>query len=97
MKNLPYMPFYIDDYEAATAHLSAIEDGYYMRLLRLCWRSHDCTIPADEDWVSRKTRASQDDFEIFVAPLIGEFFTVQNGRIFHCKLRENWENQNGTN
>ena len=31
---LPYFPYYVDDYEADTAHLTIAEDGAYIRLLR---------------------------------------------------------------
>nr|QQZ48877.1 DUF1376 domain-containing protein [Phenylobacterium glaciei] len=35
----PCLPLWIDDYDAATSHLTAAEDGVYGRLLRLAWRT----------------------------------------------------------
>ena len=36
---VPYFPLYIADYDSKTAHLTLEEDGAYLRLLRLCWRT----------------------------------------------------------
>jgi len=82
MADLPSMPLFVDDYEAATAHLTLEEDGAYSRLLRLCWRQSDCTIPDDDDWIMRRLRVNQDAYERVVKPLLDEFFTTKTKRIF---------------
>lgn len=86
MGKLPSMPLFVDEYEAATAHLSMEEDGAYLRLLRLCWRSPKCSIPDDPNWIRRHMRADQDTYERVVAPIIDEFFTRKNGRVFQKRL-----------
>lgn len=82
MGDLPSMPLFVDDFEAATAHLNIEEDGAYNRLLRLCWRTPGCSVPADEKWIIRHMRINAETFERAVVPIIDEFFTEKNGRLF---------------
>jgi uncharacterized protein YdaU (DUF1376 family) len=42
----PWMPLYIGDFVADTAHLGATETGIYIRLLMHCWQHK--TIPTDD-------------------------------------------------
>lgn len=84
--SLPHLPLFVDDYEAATAHLTIEEDGAYMRLLRLCWRSPRCTIPDDPEWIMRRMRVDQATYERVVAPIINEFFKRARGRIYQKRL-----------
>lgn len=84
--SLPYLPLFIDDYEAATAHLSLVEDGIYNRILRLCWRTPKCRIPDDMDWIARKIRVSSDDEMLAMREVIKEFFTTRRGFIFSKRL-----------
>jgi len=88
----PYLPLYVDDFEAATAHLTIEEDGVYSRLLRLCWRTPGCSIPNDPAWIARKIRLSADDFERVARPVIDEFFRVQRGRLVQKRLKEEYDN-----
>lgn len=85
--SLPYIPLYVDDYEAATAHLTIEEDGAYNRLLRLCWRTPGCSVPDDPKWIMRRMRVSADDYYRVVEPLIDEFFTRGMGRVFSARLQ----------
>lgn len=80
------MPLYIDDYEAATAHLTMLEDGAYMRLLRLCWRTPKCKLPNDEGWIFRKVRALNDEEKQAVRLVLAEFFTTGKGRVWSKRL-----------
>jgi len=91
MSDLPSMPLFVDDYEAATAHLTMEEDGAYMRLLRLCWRTPGCSIPDDDAWIMRRMRVDADTFSRVVAPLIDEFFERKQGRIFQKRQRKEYD------
>lgn len=86
--SIPYIPLYVADYEADTAHLSIEEDGAYMRLLRLCWRTPGCSIPDDAAWIMRRMRCTADEFHRVVAPLIAEFFRKERGRIYNQRLSQ---------
>lgn len=90
MSDLPFLPLYIDDYEAATAHLSMLEDGAYNRLLRLCWRTPGCKLPDDEAWILRKLRATTEAEIAAVRVVLAEFFMRGRGRIWSKRLLEHF-------
>lgn len=83
---MPYMPLYVTDYEGDTAHLTIEEDGIYMRLLRLLWRTPGCTIPDDPDWVARRMRVDREYYDAKVAPIIEEYLHRADGRIHSKRL-----------
>jgi uncharacterized protein YdaU (DUF1376 family) len=84
--SLAYFPMYPDDYEADTAHLTLAEDGAYNRLLRLCWRSPGCSIPADRNWVHRRLRALTDEDKSVVDSVLAEFFVLRENRYSNARL-----------
>ena len=94
MSKLPYMPLYVDDYEAATAHLTLEEDGIYNRLLRLCWRTSGCSVPDDPSWIARRMRVDLDTYHRLVEPIIKEFFGRANGRVSQRRQREEFQKAN---
>ena len=90
------MPLYVGDYEADTAHLTIEEDGAYNRLLRLCWRSPNCMIPNDPEWIARKMRVDLETFHRLVLPLINEFFDVENSMVFSPRALLEFERINAS-
>jgi len=88
MSEIPYIPFFIDDYEGATAHLTVDEDGVYFRLIRLCWRTPGCSIPNDPTWIKRQMRVTDKQYKDIVAPIIKEFFKVKKGRVLQKRLQK---------
>ena len=66
----PYIPLYVDDYDAATAHLTPAEDGVYMRLMRLCWRTPGCSLPNDPIHLATQIGAPVE----IVRAMLAEFF-----------------------
>lgn len=91
MSTHPYLPLYVDDYEAATAHLTPEEDGIYNRLLRLCWRTPGCSLPNDGAWIARKVRISTADYERVAKPVVEEFFKVSRGRLVQKRLKAEYD------
>lgn len=91
MSTHPYIPLYVDDYDAATAHLSIEEDGAYGRLMRLCWRTPGCSLPNDPAWIARKIRLSSDDFARIAQPVLDEFFKLSRGRLVQKRLRDEYD------
>lgn len=91
MSTHPYIPLYIDDFEAATAHLTPEEDGIYNRLLRLCWRTPGCSLPNDHAWIARKIRMAADDFQRAGEPVLAEFFTLIRGRLTQRRLKTEYD------
>lgn len=92
MATHPFIPLYVDDYDAATAHLTPAQDGVYGRLLRLCWRTPGCSLPADEAWISRKVRLTAGQWERDGKPVLQEFFKLQRGRLVQKRLKAEYEN-----
>lgn len=86
MSDLPVLPLWVTKYEGNTAHLSLEEDGAYTRLLRLCWRTPGCSVPADAAWVMRHMRVDAATFDRAVKPILDEFFYVENGRWLNVRL-----------
>lgn len=84
---LPYFPMYPTDFEGKTSHLTLVEDGAYNRLLRICWMTPGCDMPADEAWVMRRARARTDEEIDAVRAVLSEFFTVIDGRFSNAKLK----------
>lgn len=56
MAEFPSMPLWTGDYLADTQDLSAEEHGVYMLLLMAQWRSPDCTLPDDDQRLSRMAK-----------------------------------------
>lgn len=88
MSELPVLPLWVTKYEGNTAHLSMEEDGAYMRLLRLCWRTPGCTIPSDPSWIMRHMRADEAGYQRAIKPILDEFFVLSQGRWQNQKLLE---------
>lgn len=91
MADLPYMPMFVADYEAATSHLTLAEDGAYSRLLRLCWMTPGCSVPNDPAWIARRMRIDAATYDAVVAPIIAEFFDVRSNRISQKRLTKEFE------
>lgn len=94
--SIPYIPLYVTDYEADTSHLTLEEDGAYMRLLRLCWRTPGCSIPDDPEWIKRRLRVDDATYERSVAPVIEEFFSRAKARLSQPRLQRESERINET-
>lgn len=93
---MPYFPMYPADFEADTSHLTLEEDGAYNRLLRLMWLTPGCSIPDDEAWIIRRMRLDHVTFSRVVAPLIEEFLSRRNGRIFSDRLQREFKKADET-
>ena len=88
--SIPYFPMYPSDFEAKTSHLTIAEDGAYNRLLRICWMTPGCSMPADETWIMRRARAHSEDEQAAVRAVLDEFFTIEKGRYSNARLRKEW-------
>lgn len=71
-----YYRHHLGDYDAATAHLSVIEDGAYSRLIRLYYRTEK-PLPADIPQVCRLVRAQSKAEREAVDAMLREFFDLR--------------------
>ena len=82
-----YFELHLGDYEKATAHLSACEDGIYGRLMR---RYYDTEAPLclDVKALQRFVRARSKDELQAVETILGEFFTQEPDGWHHKRCGE---------
>lgn len=71
-----YFELHVGDYEAATAHLSMLEDSAYGRMLRIYYRT-ERPLPADVKQVCRLVRAQSKPERDAVQAVLEEFFELQ--------------------
>lgn len=94
-----YYSFYLNDYKAATAHLTNGEDLAYRRVLDLYYELEG-PIPLDTQRVSRRLRVSKNDLETV---LNDHFIKTENGwmnercesELQKYRLRQNNSRNNG--
>lgn len=91
MTGHPYIPVFVVDYEAAVAHLEPMEELAYWRLLRLAWQTPGCSLPVDPNWIAKKIRFDLIGFQKYAQPVLGEFFSITNGRYFQKRLSKEFE------
>lgn len=88
MSAAPYIPLWIDDFDAAIAHLTLEEEAVYSRLMRLAWRTIDCVLANDINFIARKIRAEKP----LVEAILNEFFTLDDkNRWFQKRLKAEFE------
>lgn len=68
-----YYEHHIGDYDQATAHLSACEDGIYGRLIRW-YMASEAPLPPDIQAIQRRVRARTREEKSAVLTVLGEFF-----------------------
>lgn len=93
MSDLPFLPLWVAQYDARTAHLSLEEDGAYMRLLRMAWAAPGCRLLADDAWLRRMMRVDETTYERAVKPILVEFFYKERGYWKNRRLSEVWDAQ----
>lgn len=84
------MNFYdhhIGDYDQATSHLTACEDGIYSRLIRWYYAS-EAPLPADIKAIERRVRAHSRDERAAVRTVLEEFFELQDDGYHQARCDE---------
>ena len=87
MAELPWMKMYTGDHLRDTHHLTWEEQGVLLLLLITAWNEPGCRIPDDVFWIARRLRANEQDFTRVVKPVLDEFFTAEDGYLFHKAQR----------
>lgn len=72
-----YFEHHIGDYDQATAHLTACEDGIYSRMIRW-YMASESPLPADLKLIQRRVRAHSRDEKAAVQTVLGEFFELRD-------------------
>jgi uncharacterized protein YdaU (DUF1376 family) len=79
-----FMPLYIGDYLADTAHLNAEEHGSYLLLLMHYWRAGG-PITSDDVQLARVTRCTVKDWTRVKSAVLA-FFKIEDGRLVHGRV-----------
>ncbi len=90
MADLRWMKFWVRDYLGDTGHLTLAERGAFQMLMCLAWDASSCSIPNDPEWIKRRLRVDDEEFERDVQPVIAEFWTCEDGRLFQKRQRKEW-------
>jgi uncharacterized protein YdaU (DUF1376 family) len=80
------LPLFTDAWVADTKHLSRLERGTYHDLLVLMWRTPECRVPNDDDWLSKRLGLTPFEVEKELRPLIEEFCQGDGNWIFQKRL-----------
>ena len=72
-----YYEHHIGDYDQATAHLTAVEDGIYCRLLRKYYAT-ERALTADIQALQRLVRAREPEERAAVETVLNEFFVLED-------------------
>lgn len=91
MAQFPYLPLWTDAYLADTSHLTDAEHGIYLQLLMLIWRSPECRIPNDDEWIARRFRRSSAQVKKDIRPIIKDFCKSTGNWITQGRLKDEWE------
>ena len=76
-RRLNYYEHHIGDYDQATAHLTACEDGIYSRLIRR-YMASEKPLPADVKTLQRLVRAHSREEKSAVETVLNEFFELRD-------------------
>ena len=82
-----YVELHIGDYDKATAHLTACEDGMYGRLLRRYYDT-EAPLPLDLKVLQRLVRARAKDEREAVETVLDEFFQKREDGWHHPRCDE---------
>ena len=86
MAALPYMRIYWADYDADTAHLTTMQHGIYLLLIKNYWQ-RGAALPDDETKLARIAKVSIKDWR-HNADVIREFFSIQENLWTHKRIAE---------
>ena len=83
MSSKPWMPLYVGDFLADTAHLETIEIGAYLLLICHYWRTGP--LPADEARLRNICRLSRHNFSKSKGVIL-KFFVLENEKYLHKRI-----------
>jgi len=84
MSNRSYMPFFVTDYLADTAHLSRSEHGAYLLLIMAYWMAGEA-LPENDQKLAKMAHATHQEWSSLKL-VIADFFTVENGKWHHKRI-----------
>lgn len=86
MAEFPSLPLFTDAYLSDTLHLTAAQHGAYLMLLMAAWRTKDCALPDDDDFLSRTARMDKRSWLANKAVVLSFWHKGEDGRIRQARL-----------
>ena len=86
MSTIPYMPLYISDYLADTAHLTTLEHGIYLLLIMNYWQTGK-PLPNNDKKLARIVHLSSRKFSK-MKPTVTEFFSITDTEWRHERIEK---------
>lgn len=90
MAEFPALPVWTDAYLADCHHLDDAEHGRYFLLLMLMWRSPQCRIPNDDEWIAKRLHRDADAVRTHIRPLVREFCETDGEWLVQRRLQKEW-------
>jgi len=84
------MPHYIGDYSMETMHLTAQQDGLYMRLRAFYWKNRGI-VPDDLDLLCRAARVSSAGERADLEMILENFFIRDREMVRHVELDKRYK------
>jgi uncharacterized protein YdaU (DUF1376 family) len=89
MAKFAALPLFTDAWIADTSHLSRLERGIYMDLIILMWRSPNCHIPADIEWIAEHLNIRNSEIK-HLKKVCSEFCKWDKGMWTQKRLYKEW-------
>lgn len=94
MAELNFLPLATDSWVADTAHLTRAERGLYHDLIVLIWRSPECRVPNDIEWIARRLRCDEGE-KLALQNLVSEFLSSTGNWLFQKRLLKEFQRTRG--
>jgi uncharacterized protein YdaU (DUF1376 family) len=86
---VPFMPLFVADYMADTAHLTTVEHGAYLLLIMTYWQRGEA-LPDDDRKLARIAGMGPREWAR-IRETISEFFQISDGTWFHSRIHTELE------
>lgn len=88
MAEFPAMPLLTDAYLGDTHHLTLEENGAYLKLLMIAWRTPDCSLPDDDKRLATMLGVTTKRWREKLRPIISPFWQINGGKWTQKKQQE---------
>jgi uncharacterized protein YdaU (DUF1376 family) len=88
MAEFPALPFFTDAYLADTIHLTTTQHGAYLLLLMAAWRTNDCALPNDDEFLARITRMDKRTWATNRAAVLSFWVLGDDGKLRQGRLSD---------
>jgi len=88
MAEFPALPFFTDAYLADTIHLTTAQHGAYLLLLMAAWRTKDCALPNDDEFLARIARMDKRTWAANRSVVLSFWALGDDGRLRQGRLSD---------